>query len=93
MGKQFLRILLLFISFAVELPIGFAIWSITAFLNGERIHDKLMAIGDARGMSMTERAWIWAGWIPLGLWILGFTWFQVRLLLDLAKRAECKAPT
>jgi len=61
MGKQFLRIILLVGSFAVELPIGFAIWTVTAFLNGERIHDKLMAIGDSREMSMGERLWIWAG--------------------------------
>jgi len=85
MVTQFLRIILLFGSFLVELPIGYAIWTVTSFLNAERIHDKLMAIGDAREISMGERLWIWAGWLPLCLWILSFTWFQVRIVVDIGK--------
>ncbi len=85
MGKQLVRIIFLIGSFAVELSVGYAIWAVTAFLNGERIHDKLMAIGDAREISVSERLWIWAGWLPLGVWILGFTWCQIRLLIDVVK--------
>ncbi len=48
MGKQFLSFMLLIGSFAVEILIGYALWTVPQFLNGERIHDKLMAIGDAR---------------------------------------------
>jgi hypothetical protein len=85
MGKQLLRIIFLIGSFVVELSIGYAIWAVTAFLNGERIHDKLMTIGDTREINLIERVWIWAGWLPLSLWILGFTWFQLRLLMDLLR--------
>jgi hypothetical protein len=91
MGKQILRIIFLIGSFTIELSVGYAIWAVTSFLNGERIHDKLMTIGDAREISVSERVWIWAGWLPLGLWILGFTWFQIRLLIDFVKPLRDRA--
>jgi hypothetical protein len=91
MGKQILRIIFLIGSFTIELSVGYAIWAVTSFLNGEWIHDKLMTIGDAREISVSERVWIWAGWLPLGLWILGFTWFQIRLLIDFVKPLRDRA--
>lgn len=91
MGKQLLRIIFLIGSFTIELSVGYAIWVVTTFLNGERIHDKLMTIGDAREISVSERVWIWAGWLPFGVWILGFTWFQIRLLIDLVRPLRDRA--
>lgn len=86
MGKQLLRIFILIGSIVVELSVAYAIWAITAFLNAERIHDKLMTIGDTREINVIERVWIWVGWLPLSIWILLFTWFQIRLFMDLLKQ-------
>ena len=85
-GKQLLRLFWIFISLAIESSVGYAIWVVTAFLNAERVHDKLMALGDSREMTMLERGWIWAGWAPFTLWILAFAWFQVRVAKDMVSQ-------
>ena len=81
------RIAIFVFSLLIEIPLGFAIWRITAFLRPELIHDKLMTLGDYP-MSSFERTKIEAIWIPLGVFVAAFSWFQIRLLIDVVKKSK-----
>jgi len=86
--RKIILLVLILVSIAVEFPLAFGLWRVTAFLEPELIHDKLMSLGDTREMTDLERWKIKLIWIPFAIVTVGFTFAQILMVKALLFRAS-----